>query len=228
MTFLITTRDYQVRINSMGFLQDYGKPLLVVDGINGRNTNTAIELALKHYNMTNPDDLFHPSGLKRIHWHWTGGSYEVTGFETSHYNDVHDYLGNRHAGLAPAEDQAHYSYSRKVGVSHTFKANTGAIGQAIDCMGGATENGRVCDPGKYPPTWEGINSMLERSAEYCKMYDIYVSPWTTLTHAEVQPTLGIRQKWKWDIRVLPDDPTKLLDAIKAGNILRERLKCLLK
>lgn len=221
-----TTRDFQIRLNSLGFLHEYGKPLLAVDGLKGRNTRQAIELALKHFNEANPEDLFDPNGINRIHWHWTGGSYEVTHSTLSHYNDVHTFDGDSHDG-APALQQVYYQPGR-VGVSHTRMANTGAIGQAVACMHGATENGRKVDAGKYPITWDGIDAMLERSAEYCKMFDIRVSPWTTITHAEVQTNIGIRQRGKWDIRVLPDDLTTLLGVREAGNILRKRLQCLLK
>lgn len=56
-------------------------------------------------------------------------------------------------------------------------------------------------------------------AEMAETYDIPVTPQTILTHAEVQPTLGIKQNGKWDINWLPgmDRPA---DPIAAGNRLR--------
>ena len=34
-------------------------------------------------------------------------------------------------------------------------------------------------------------------------YKIPVTPQTILTHAEVQPTLGIKQRGKWDVTRIP-------------------------
>lgn len=218
-----TTRELQIRLNALNIFEEHGLAPLVVDGINGKKTRQALQFAMRDRNLDHARELFHPDGITRIHWHWTGGTYEVTGFEKSHYHGVYDYLGGKHYTEHDPTDQADYSYSKGIGCSHTLNANKGALGLSIDCMGGATENGRVADCNGYPPTWEGIDAMLEDTAMYCKIFDIPISRWTTLTHAEVQPTLGIRQKWKWDIRVLPDSD-KLLDPIKAGDILRERCK----
>lgn len=45
--------------------------------------------------------------------------------------------------------------------------------------------------------------MAALCAELCRQYDIPVSRTTVLTHAEVQPTLGITQRGKWDVTWLP-------------------------
>lgn len=223
-----TTRELQIRLNALEIYKDLGVKPLVVDGLNGGKTRQALHHAMRIKGVDVIHKLFDPSGINRVHWHWTGGTYEVTGFEKDHYHGVYDYLGGKHYTDHRPEDQADYSYSKGIGCSHTLKANTGALGLSIDCMGGASENGHTVDHNGYPPTWPQINAMLEDTAMYCKKFDIPVSRWTTLSHAEVQPTLGIRQKWKWDIRVLPDDPTKLLDAVEVGDILREKLRCLLR
>jgi len=64
--------------------------------------------------------------------------------------------------------------------------------------------------------------MLEQTWDICCEYNIPVSPWTTLSHAEVQQTLGVAQRNKWDYMVLPcyDKPS---DAVKIGNVLRARM-----
>ena len=64
--------------------------------------------------------------------------------------------------------------------------------------------------------------MLDWTMDLCEEYDIPVSPWTTLSHAEVQQTLGIKQRWKWDYKVLPGY-TKSVDARIVGDILRDRM-----
>jgi len=217
-----SVRDYQIRINSFNILD---KPL-TVDGMNGPATRNAIHQALANFsiglNAEHKEDLFDPSGITRIHWHWTAGSYTVSPFTLKHYNDVFDKEGNHYDGIAPAQQQAFYIPGR-VGVSHTLNANTGAIGLSVACMAGATARGTVVNAGVSPITMAGIDGMLERSAEYCRLFDVRVSKWTCLTHAEVQPSLGIRQRGKWDIRVLPNDLKKYLSAEAVGNFLRNRM-----
>ena len=99
--------------------------------------------------------------------------------------------------------------------------NTGWIGQSVDAMAGAKQNNPITW-GSNPITWAGLDAMLEQSADLVEEYDIPVSKWTTLSHAEVQPTLGVRQKWKWDYVVLPGD-TVSRDPVEVGDILRKRM-----
>lgn len=223
MGFNRTTRDFQVRVNSLGIL----KEPLVCDNANGPKTQQAIAQAMAYLKVKKSEEIFHPAGLNRVHWHWTAGDYLVTPIpgpnndEADHYNDVFDLNGKHTAGV-PAIDQAYYDSGVR-GASHTLSANTGAIGVSVAAMGDASYHGSVADSGKWPINWVQIDAMLKRTAEYCKMYDIEVSKWTTLSHAEIQPTLLITQKGKWDIRVLPDDLKLVLDPVKAGDILRRRL-----
>ena len=223
MSFNRTTRDFQVRINSLGIL----KESLICDDANGPKTQQAVAQAMAYLKVSSAENIFHPAGLNRIHLHWTAGDYLVTPVpgpnndEADHYNDVFDVDGKPTAGI-PAIDQAYY-VSGKRGASHTLNANTGAIGLSVACMGDASYSGSVANPGKWPINWVQIDAMLKRAAEYCKMYDIRVSKWTVLSHAEVQPTLLIKQNGKWDIMVLPDNPKLVLDPVKAGDILRKRL-----
>lgn len=223
MTFGYTTRDFQVRVNSLGILS----VPLICDNRFGAKTQAAIAKAMTHLKVRTPNEIFHPAGLTRIHWHWTAGDYLVTPIpgpnndEADHYNDVFDVNGKHTPGI-PAIDQAYYA-SGKRGASHTLSANTGAIGLSVACMGDASYSGSVANPGKWPINWVQIDAMLKRTAEYCKMYGIRVSKWTTLSHAEIQPTLLIKQNGKWDIMVLPDNPRLVLDPVRAGDILRKRL-----
>lgn len=217
-----TVRDYQVRVNSLGVLQRIGKPSLVVDNINGSKTVEGIGLAKQFLNVKNNEDIFHPSGIKRIHWHWTGGSYNVTWQTAKHYNYVFDEKGKLYGGQ-PVLDQARYR-AGVYGASHTLMANTGAVGLSVAGMAGANViwGSGVVYQGKYPITWDSIDAMLKKTVELCKEYDIKPSAWTTLSHAEVEDTLNIRQRAKWDLRVLPES-TQLLSAKECGDILRERL-----
>ncbi|AGH07379.1 endolysin [Sulfitobacter phage phiCB2047-B] len=211
-----TTRDLQARTNAI-----LGYGALDVDGMKGPNTRKFVAEAMRLKRVKHEKDIFHDSGLHRIHWHWTASTYTVTPDDLKHYNDVHDYQGNSYDGAARAEHQANYDWRKGVGVSHTLNANTGAIGQSVAAMQGA-EGWPKVKWGNYPLTWAGIDAMLDRSIHYSKTFDIPVTPWSTLSHAEIQQTLGIRQNNKWDYMILPDMDV-VMDAVECGNILRARM-----
>jgi len=218
----MTVRDYQIRCNSLALP---GSTVLTVDGMNGPNTRKQIELVRRQLGLRDVKEMFDPSGITRVHWHWTASTYDVTWDVRSHYNDVFDEHGHEFDGGAPAHLQASYDWRNKIGVSHTFNANTGAIGLAVAAMAGASANwgASTVDPGKYPMTQEQIDAMLKKTVEYCRAFDIKPSPWTTLTHAEVQTNINIRQKGKWDIRCLPENHKQLLSEKAAGDLLRKRM-----
>jgi hypothetical protein len=197
--------------------------VLKVDGMNGPNTRRQVSLVQEYLGVDNKIDIFDPSGITRIHWHWTVSGYSVTPQTVKHYNGVFDCEGNEYDGGSPPQHQANYGYN--MGVSHTLNANTGSVGLAVACLAGVKPDwgSMTVKQGKYPITWNSLDSMLEKTMELCKLYNIYPSPWTTLTHAEIQPNLGIRQRGKWDIQILPDEPTKIISAIDAGNKLRKRM-----
>ena len=90
-------------------------------------------------------------------------------------------------------------------------------------MHGARE--RPFSHGSYPLTQKQLDACAVLCADLCETYKIPVSRHTVLTHAEVEPTLGIRQRGKWDITWLPGmsntgDPVEVGDKIR-GMIERE-------
>ncbi|MEO0379482.1 MAG: N-acetylmuramoyl-L-alanine amidase [Pseudomonadota bacterium] len=207
-----STRDIQARCAALGFNPG------PVDGMRGPKTRAAMQAALTSRSGSDVADLFDESGLHRVHWHWTAGAYGVIEMERRAYNVLIDQDGNAYDGLFRPEMQAAYRPGRAA--SHTLNANSGAIGIGCDAMAGAHD--RPFRWGAAPLTWAQIDGMLEVTRDFCRDFDIPVSPWSTLSHAEVQPNLGIRQRWKWDIRVLPDD-LDISDARAVGDTLRARL-----
>ena len=209
-----TTRDLQARVSALGFPTG-------VDGMSGPNTRKAVRSAMVFKGVKKEHELFHDSGIHSIIWHWTAGRNTPSSSDLKHYNDVFDHEGNRYDGSARIEHQANYNWRRGVGVSHSRNANTGRGGLAVAGMHGA-EGWPSVKWGSNPITWEGIDAMLERTAHYCHSFDIPVTKWSTLSHAEIQGNLGIRQNNKWDYMVLPGDSV-VSSALAVGDILRARL-----
>lgn len=203
-----STRDIQARLNALGY--DAGP----VDGINGTRTKEALKKAKRERRT-----VFHRSGLHRVHIHWTGGAYGDIALERSHYHLI--ILDNGRAVTGDLKPEANADCSDGQYAAHTRAANSGSIGVALDAMGGAVES--PFDTGKYPITHRQLKRMAIEVANLCETYDIPVTRWSVLTHAEIQPTLGIKQRWKWDITWLPgmDKPG---DPIEVGDMIREMIR----
>lgn len=211
---MFTVREYQGRVNGI-----MGGPALVIDGMMGPKTRAGIQEAMRVKRVQKAKDLF-TRGVRGIVWHWTGGAHGIIELERNHYNWLFDHVGNIFDGNHTVQDQVNYDWRQGIGASHTKSMNTGWLGLSVDAMAGAKE--APLNWGTNPLTWEGINAMLDLTMELCREYDIPVSPWTVLGHAEVQQTLGIRQRFKWDYKVLPGY-TRAKDARFVGNILRDRM-----
>ena len=210
-----TAREYQGRVNGI-----MGGPMLVVDGVMGPNTRKGIKEAMKIKGVRNAKDLF-TRGVRGVIWHWTAGANGFIELERNSYNFLFSTTGDVIDGNHTIQEQVNYDWREGVGASHTRSMNTGWIGCSVDAMAGAKQT-RPITWGSHPITWEGIDAMLDWTMDLCEEYGIPVSPWTTLSHAEVQPTLGVRQKWKWDYACLPGD-TVCRDPVVIGNILRDRM-----
>jgi hypothetical protein len=85
--------------------------------------------------------------------------------------------------------------------AHTLHCNTGSIGVSACSMMSCIRSPFAA--GRAPMKENQWRVMAEATAELCRFYDIPVTPQTVLGHGEVQATLGIAQKDKWDPMVLP-------------------------
>lgn len=206
MTYSV--RDVQARLNALGY--DVGG----VDGINGPRTKRAFRQA-----KADLGSVFHKSGLHRVHIHWTGGAYGDIALERDRYHVI--ILDNGKAVMGDLKPEANANCRDGQYAAHTRAANSGAIGVALDAMGGAVES--PFNAGKYPITEKQLKRMAVEVANLCDTYEIPVTKWSVLTHAEIQPTLGIKQRWKWDITWLPG-MTKPGDAIEVGNTIRDMIR----
>ena len=206
----ITTRILQGRLAALGH---HPGP---IDGVWGPRTQRARDEAFERYGVSRHEDLFHPSGIHRVHWHWTAGAYGVIGIEHRSYNKLINPDGSCVDGEFPVLAQANYAPGRAA--SHTRNFNPYAVGISMDCMAGARES--PFERGTAPMTWRQVQGMIRETANLCEEFWIPATKFSTLSHAEVQPTFGVAQRFKWDITWLPDmdrpgDPVEVGDRLRA-------------
>lgn len=177
-----------------------------IDGVRGPRTQAAIAAAAKAQGEKGRP-FIHASGLTRIHLHWSAGGYHPSALDKRHYHVLIDKDGDIH--------KPHHPTTR---LAHTLNANGGAIAVSLCAMAGAQE--RPFAKGSAPILAIQLAAMARAVAFLCETYDIPVSRYSVLTHAEVQPTLGIKQRGKWDIcwipgMDVPGDPVAVGDKLRA-------------
>lgn len=150
--------------------------------------------------------------LVRVIAHWAVTKYKADEISKGHYHYIYEGDGTEVKGYLRPE--ANIVASGKY-AAHTLGCNTGSIGVSCAAMYGATSPEK---PGNFPVTAVQFDSMCRGIARLCQKYAIPVTPKTVLSHAEVQTTLGIRQRGKWDIAVLPF--AKLKTAKECGDLMR--------
>ncbi|HEV7258917.1 MAG TPA: peptidoglycan-binding protein [Bosea sp. (in: a-proteobacteria)] len=194
---------------------------LAADGIVGPQTVKALQAAVAEKTEQKVELGVVPAGwmpaarLERIIVHWTAGSHRASGLDRSHYHILIEADGKLVRGTPSiAANGVGASGTR---ANHTLNCNTGSIGVALCCMAGAVES--PFQAGSAPMTaaqWKALPPVL---ADLCRRYSIPATPKTVLSHAEVQGTLGIKQRGKWDISRLAFDPT-VVGARACGDIFR--------
>lgn len=144
--------------------------------------------------------------MRRIHFHWTGGTYKASAEDRKHYHLLVDGEAGLVRGapsialnVAPIRSGSGYA-------AHTLNANGDAIGVSVCCMGGKDVSESPFRAGAYPMTRAQFEMMARVGADLCRFYGIPVSPKTTLSHAEVQANLGIAQRGKWDFTRFAFEP----------------------
>jgi len=153
--------------------------------------------------------------MKRIIIHWTGGTGTPNAVERKRYHFLIDAAGKVHDGNLKPEanrDCTDGNYA-----AHTRACNTASIGIGLCGMAGAAE--RPFDAGKHPLNREQFTALARLCADLCDTYAIAVARRSVLTHAEVEPTLAIKQRGKWDITWIPGmsitgDPVMIGDHLR--------------
>jgi len=156
--------------------------------------------------------------MKRIVWHWTAGGNKANATDKKHYHIIIEGDGRIVRGDYAISDNESISGGY---AAHTRNCNTGAIGVALAGMRQAKE--RPFSAGPSPLTGTQIEVLVDQTASLCRQYNIPVTRQTVLSHAEVEPTLGIKQRNKWDITWLPG-MTKVGDPVAVGDALRQKVE----
>lgn len=154
--------------------------------------------------------------MERIIVHWTAGGHTPSNLDKEHYHYIVAGDGAVVPGKWPVE--ANRKPVKGKYAAHTLNCNTGSIGVAVAAMAGAVE--RPFDAGRAPITQAQMKALAGLCRDLAAKHKIPVTRETILTHAEVQPTLGIKQRGKWDISWLPGmkapgDPVAVGDKIRA-------------
>lgn len=156
--------------------------------------------------------------MKRIIIHWTGGPNKATGLDKQHYHYIIEGDGTVVKGNFPVE--ANEKPVKGAYAAHTLNCNTGSIGVSLASMAGAQERPFV--KGSSPITDQQLTALVTLVRTLMAKYNILNTRETILTHAEVQPTLGIQQRGKWDITWLPGMHTPQ-DPVEVGDMLRDMI-----
>ena len=161
--------------------------------------------------------------MKRIIWHWTAGGHKANATDRRHYHIIIEGDGNVVKGNSPISANAHISNPSdgNTYAAHTRGLNTGSIGVAVAAMRGAKESPFTAGPSPITPAQ--VDALVRVTADLCREYGIAVTEKTVLSHAEVQPRLGVLQRAKWDIAWLPG-MTRAGDPLAIGDGLRDRVR----
>lgn len=154
--------------------------------------------------------------MERVIIHWTAGGPSASDVDKWHYHwiiqqDLRVVEGDEGVTDNVVTGDGDYA-------AHTLRLNTGSIGVALDGMHGARE--RPFSPVGFPITERQLEMTAQVVAGICTKYKIPVTRETVLTHAEVEPTLKVPQRAKWDIARLPWR-SDLKGAIRVGDFIRE-------
>jgi len=217
----MTVLALQRRLTALGF--DTGG----IDGAIGPATLAAINEALNRLPGAPlapqslppagvvPLDWMPWAAMTRIIFHWTAGQYAASKDDRKHYHILVEGDGKLVRGI-PTIDLNDAPIKPGYAV-HTLNCNGDAIGTSMCGMAGAVESPLAV--GKAPLTEEQWNRLVSVHVALCRRYTINVSRKSLLSHAEVQETLGIKQRGKWDVAVLPFDRS-----IKGARAIGDRMR----
>lgn len=201
MTYAV--RAQQARCAALGY---WPGP---IDGEMGKRTRAALDAAAASQRAKGRP-FFAGSGLSRLHIHWSAGGGKASALDRQHYHV-----------LIEDDGSIIRAHAATMHLAHTLNANGGAIAVSLCAMRNAVE--RPFSAGPSPITAVQLKALACVAADLCAVHDIPVTRWSVLTHAEIQPTLGIKQRGKWDVCWLPG-MSSTADPITVGDRLRALIR----
>jgi hypothetical protein len=150
--------------------------------------------------------------------HWSAGSHVVSELDKEHYHIIVSGKGEIVKGDHDISDNVNVQDNDYA--AHCRGFNTRVIGISMACMAGAIES--PFNPGPFPMTKVQWDLCMQACAQLATFYRIPIIGTKILTHAEVQPTLGIKQNGKWDVTRLAFDPT-VKGAKQVGDLMRRQI-----
>lgn len=161
--------------------------------------------------------------VNRIVMHHSAGSLEPSQFDLQHYHRMVTGSGKVLAGKFPISANAIGRHlAPGTYAAHTLNLNGGAIGLALAAMANAQwADPRAC---RAFPTRPQVDAFVAEAARLCGEYGIEVTRQTVLSHAEVQATLGVTQRGKWDMDYDPYGIIDSRDPVLIGDMLREKIR----
>lgn len=161
--------------------------------------------------------------MNRLIWHHTGGGYRPSPDDLRAYHRLIDRDGAVHQGHFPiSANSPRRRLTPGTYAAHCQNLNGGSVGSSICAMKGAewSQIGRWT----HPILPVQVDALIRDSAEICLAEGIDVSRETTLSHAEVETTLGVDQRAKWDFDYPVRGGPGARDAIAIGDELRAELR----
>lgn len=162
--------------------------------------------------------------MNRITWHHTGGGYKPSAVDLKAYHRLIDGDGAIHDGTHAIEANAPgHKLVSGLYAAHTRGLNSGNIGLSVCCMAGGVWDRPTAS--KAFPKPEQIDALVAETVRLCRVYGIIPTRSHTLSHAEVEPTLGVKQKQKWDFdyqigTVNRRDPIAIGDELRKEVVLK--------
>ncbi len=153
---------------------------------------------------------------KAIVLHWTVGRNKANSTDLAHYHFVIEGDGNIKAGAHTILDNDNTGDGDYA--AHCLGFNTRTIGISMCGMIGSRES--PFQPGPEPIRQIQFEMAARLAAKMCQEYGLQPTRTTVLSHAEVQPNLGIRQRGKWDVTRLPWNPS-VVGHRACGDIFRD-------
>jgi hypothetical protein len=165
--------------------------------------------------------------MNRIVPHHAASSYEASQKALNSYHRLVDGAGNIINGKfaieanAPGKRLMSGYYA-----AHTAKLNTGSIGVSILAMGDAQWSKPF--GGKYPVRLVQVEALVKETAQLAIDYSVECDRRTILSHAEVEITLGVAQKGKWDFDYDMWGKSSSRDPVGLGDEFRQEVARLMK